>query len=622
MNFISIFVDVSEILKYAKIILFKIWIYPMDIQTELTKSRAFAGVTTEAIADLIHAAKEVHLQKEQILFHQGDVADSFYVVLVGRVLAILEHEGQSRIVTDILPGEIIGEVTLLSSKTRTMTVTAVLPTTMLKISKKTMIKFCLKNPQVLINILNILAERSTQTLKLLSLTNVNHYVALIKLGEHQRYADFFSTLKAELSLHSTNSVVIKTPTAETATIANYPDFLQHLTYQVSKKQEIFQELDLNQHFFSQCFIENATHEVIFVLADADTKTLLEYNQIANITQLKSHVRRSLVLIHNANVKLPKNTARWLQAGKFTTHYHVRLSNRADLERLARFLLGCANGLVISGGAARSIIGMGTVKALLERNIPIDALGGTSMGAVLTAFLLFSKNYSDYLKNCERIIGAIKNWNTFWAITWPLVSIYSGAKGTQEIKKICGDLRIEDQWLPYYAITCNYSDSTESVQRQGLLWQILRATTALPGLVPPCVIDDKVHVDGGLTNNFPTDIMRDIVGPHGLIIGVNSFTPVDVPKKYKFPPVMPLGDALLTKLGWRNKDYVYPGILDLLMKTFFISSIQRQYENREYTDILIQPDLRKYRFSDFVYYQELLDLGYQETLRVFDEKLKH
>jgi predicted acylesterase/phospholipase RssA/CRP-like cAMP-binding protein len=590
----------------------------MDILTELTKSRLFNGIAIETIAKLIHTGKEVHLENEEVLFHQGDIADSFYIVLSGRLLAILESGGKSQVVTDIFAGDVIGEVTLLSSNTRSMTITAAMPSKLLKISKKTMIRFCFKYPRMPMNIVNILAERSTQTLKLLSTAKQNRYISLIKLGDAVKYTDFFASLIDKLS-QSNRTTVTKRPSTETEAIINYPSFLNYLAYQLGhNKEELFHELDLNQSFFSRCFTENATHEIIFVPAHADVKILSEYGRVGNIFKRKKHMRRSLVLLYENNDAKPKYTNRWLKAGDFTSHYHIRLNNQADLDRLVRFLLGRANGLVISGGAARSLIGVGGIKAILEKNIPIDAVGGTSMGAVITALFAMSDDYASFEQRCKQIVNSLKFWNKIRSFTWPLVSIYNGTQGTREIQKICGDLHIEDLWYPYFSVSCNYSDLIETVHDRGLLWEAARATSALPGLVPPCVIDGRLHGDGGLTNNFPTDIMRDIVGENGLIIGINSSTSADVAKAYKFPPEMPFFEALFTALGWRHRDYVYPSIMDILMKALFMAAVQRTLANREFTDILIEPDLRKYFFSDFKPYQEILDIGYKDTIKMLDK----
>lgn len=593
----------------------------MDILAELTKSRLFNGISVDAIAALINTGEKVSLQNEHVLFHQGDVADSFYIVLSGRVLAVLESYASYQVVGDILAGDIVGEVTLLSSNTRSMTVTAVMPTELLKISKKTMIKFCFKHPRALMNIINILAERSTQTLKLLSAGKSNRYISLIKLGDARPYNDFFESLLAQL-IKLDNACIIKKPTLETNAIADYSNFLNYLAYQLGHQEELFHELDLNQSFFNRCFTSNATHEIIFVSAHANVNVLSDYRQLGDITKRKKHIRRSLVLLYEKNSDQPHDTRRWLNAGDFTSHYHVHINNPTDIERLARFLSGRANGLVISGGAARSISGAGAVKAILQRNIPIDAVGGTSMGAVITALLLFSDDYQTFEERFKHLIYSLKSWNKIWSLTWPLVSIYNGANGTRALQKIFGDRCIEDLWQPYYNISCNYSDLVETVHERGLLWQSIRASTALPGLVPPCVIDGRVHIDGGLTNNFPTDVMRHVVGPHGFIIGVNSFSSKDIPKEYKFPPDLPFFDALLTALGWRNKDYIYPSITDILMKALFISSIQRQVANKQFVNILIQPDLRKYHFSDFKLYDEIFDRGYQQAVKMLDTYFQH
>ena len=80
-----------------------------NILKELIKTQVFKGIPAPAIEQLIQTGEKISIAKEQMLFHQGDPADSFYIVLLGKLLAILESDNKPQIITDIVAGDVIGE---------------------------------------------------------------------------------------------------------------------------------------------------------------------------------------------------------------------------------------------------------------------------------------------------------------------------------------------------------------------------------------------------------------------------------------------------------------------------------------------------------------------------------
>src|SRR5258708_5896174 len=95
-------------------------------------------------------------------------------------------------------------------------------------------------------------------------------------------------------------------------------------------------------------------------------------------------KRTLVLLQPADRDVFPGTARWLDAWPVDEHFHVRHGLSADVERVARILTGNAVCLVFGGGASRGYAHIGVLRAFEELGIPIDAVGGTSMGAAVAA----------------------------------------------------------------------------------------------------------------------------------------------------------------------------------------------------------------------------------------------
>ena len=95
-------------------------------------------------------------------------------------------------------------------------------------------------------------------------------------------------------------------------------------------------------------------------------------------------RLHLVVHHPVGTASPVISNAWHEGRSFERIYPVRSQKREDFERLARFLTGTAVGVVLGGGGARGFAHVGVLRALKERNIPVDLIGGNSMGALIGA----------------------------------------------------------------------------------------------------------------------------------------------------------------------------------------------------------------------------------------------
>ena len=92
------------------------------------------------------------------------------------------------------------------------------------------------------------------------------------------------------------------------------------------------------------------------------------------------MRWSLVLVHPHDTERPFGTSRWLDQCDADSVFHVRTGHQGDMARLVRILSGRAVGLVLGGGGARGFAHLGVLRALEELGIPVDMIGGTSIGA--------------------------------------------------------------------------------------------------------------------------------------------------------------------------------------------------------------------------------------------------
>ncbi len=313
-----------------------------------------------------------------------------------------------------------------------------------------------------------------------------------------------------------------------------------------------------------------------------------------------NARAELVLLHDERIE-PGAAARWCRQLPGVAHHHVR--GTADVERVARLLTGKAVGLVLSGGGARGFAHIGVVRALREAGVTIDLVGGTSMGAIMGAGVAAGWTTEEMVERFHRTFVATNPLNDY---TLPIVSLVAGRKVSRLLRQEFGDAAIEDLPLPFYAVSANLTTGLGSVHRAGDLWRWLRASVAIPGVLPPVFHRGEVHVDGGAINNMPVDVMRTL--HRGVVIGVDvgsdtTFTSdiqdVDLPPLWKL-------------LGWFRRHKQRPTILQILFRAGMVNSDAATQAGRRLTDLLLQPPLADVDLLNWHAFERAIEAGYRHA----------
>ena len=141
-----------------------------------------------------------------------------------------------------------------------------------------------------------------------------------------------------------------------------------------------------------------------------------------------------------------------------------------------------------------------------------------------------------------------------------------------------------------------------MHKEGLLWRALRASAAIPGVVPPMVAGGELFVDGGIMNNFPTQLMSSLL--RGPVVGV------EVATDYKLEAQV--DDIEQKSLLWllRRGRKETPNIVRILMRSVTINGDLERAANRVAADVLIQPQLGSIDFLSFREFDRAVELGYQ------------
>jgi NTE family protein len=287
-------------------------------------------------------------------------------------------------------------------------------------------------------------------------------------------------------------------------------------------------------------------------------------------------------------------------GETNRVHHLRQGDDRDLARLGRRLTGTSVGLVISGGGARAFAALGAVRAFRQRGIQIDAVGGSSIGALMSALIATDEPVDELIQHARRVLQRA-DWGKDFTV--PLLSLLSIRKAVPAIEELFGDLDLADTPVPCFVTTVDFSDCRTVVHDSGSASRWVRASASPPGLWPPVIGDDgHVHVDGGVLDNLPVEEMRS----RGLdaVIAIN----VSVAPPFAMPPGTVEARSGLNVLRRRRRGEHYPMVTDLLFRMGIVGSLPAQQRSGLLADLLIRPDVAHHGLADYAAVDSIVAAG--------------
>lgn len=588
-----------------------------DLLTILRTSKIFSSLPPRVCRKIAPKFEKIELQQDEILYYQGDIADSIEIVLSGKLVALLTTmTGETNIVGEIEPGETVGELGALSNQPRTTTVKAVKDSVVFKLPAEVFIELCHEYPAVLFAIINPILTRSHKIIQLFSTEKFKKHVAIIPANADVSLTEFSQKIIEEFSGHG-HLIILSDYEENTFDSAEkIQAHLEEIKLKNPKKvkQKILYILKSNETPLAKSCFERI--DMLYVIANHDSPVLLNNFAIEklNLSKIKNKIKPELILLHPDETRLPRNTSYWLQLTEFRLHHHVRINRSKDLHRLMRFIRNKAVGLVLSGGGTRGWGHIGAIKALLEAGIPIDAIGGTSVGAIIAASYALTESNEKTLAQFIDIIEGSRDSVTWRSITWPAISIFNGKGLTTGLNTVFNDIRIENLWLNFYCISTNLAKNIEAIHTHGLLWEKIRASVSIPGVIPPMLLNGELHFDGGLLNNLPIDVMRKIVGHRGNVIGIELGGSIKDEHKYDFPPILTFWQTLFAKLG-RKHIYKFPRFIDTFLKSMLVGSSLKSQQNILASNLIVTLDLSRFPMlhSSKKLENKIIDIGFETTI---------
>uniref|UniRef100_A0A8V5GVX0 lysophospholipase n=1 Tax=Melopsittacus undulatus TaxID=13146 RepID=A0A8V5GVX0_MELUD len=577
----------------------------------------------------------IAVEAGRALYRQGDKSDCTYMVLNGRLRSVIQKgSGKKELVGEYGRADLIGVVEALTRQPRATTVHAVRDSELAKLPEGTLNNIKRRYPQV-----PGTGDTKVASPGLVDTTRAAHGRCSPPYGPVRVGSGLGMASSSEpINPTSNLSTVAVLPVCDRVPAVAFSLELKHaldaigptllLTSDVLRINLGYLALDSIQEYRLSGWLaqQEDSHRIVLYLTDstltswtvrcirqADCILIVgmgdQEPMVGKLEQTLENTAvralKQLVLLHREGGPSPSRTVEWLNMRSWCSgHLHIRCPKHiftrrnparlqetyeklykkkadihSDFSRLARVLTGNTIALVLGGGGARGCSHIGVIKAMEESGIPIDMVGGTSIGAFIGA-LYAEERCADSTRQRARDWAQCMNsvFATVLDLTYPITSMFSGSAFNNSIHKVFQDKQIEDLWLPYFNVT---TDITASAMR--------------------------VHTDA--------DIARSMGAKTVVAIDVGSQDETDL---CNYGDTLSGWWLLWKRLNPWAKKVKVPDMAEIQSRLAYVSCV-RQLEvvkSSSYCQY-IRPPIDAFKTMDFGKFDEIYEVGYHHGKVVFD-----
>uniref|UniRef100_A0A0K2T720 Neuropathy target esterase sws n=1 Tax=Lepeophtheirus salmonis TaxID=72036 RepID=A0A0K2T720_LEPSM len=605
------------------------------------------------------ALEWINIDSGKVIYRQGDKTDCTYIVLSGRLRSFINAGIKKQMLNEYSRGDMVGLVDVVTSDNRYQTVMAVRDSELCKVPGQLLHLLKIRYPVVVSKLISLLGKRLIgtwnmgpgRTIGTKSALNEGSQFTTVALfsGSHSvPLTAFASELTHALTIVGSvihiSSCTIYDRFGPTAMDSNHEFRLTSwLGQQEDRYDVVVYQSDNDMSEWTLRCLRQA--DVIFNLVIASGPTDVTQRE-KDLEFVAKRVRKELVLIHDETITCPKGTRFWLRKRPWiSSHFHLqvpkrfltkrnekrviefykrRMNNNApninsDFSRLARHITGSSVGIVLGGGGARGAAHIGMLKSIQEAGIPIDKVGGVSIGAFIGGLWCSSRDISSVAQKARTYFHrlATRFLLPLLDITYPYTSILSGSYFNYTLMETFDeDLYIEDLWLPFFCVTTDITCSQERVHTKGIFWKYCRASMSYAWLLPPICDPEDGHLlmDGCYVNNVPGDIMARQQCKYILAIDVAT---LDDRNLYNYGDSLSGWWVLWKKINPFSRSVKIPDQSEIQLRLAFCSHYKNLEElksnpNYEY----IQPPVDRYLPGNFNMFDDILEVGYHHGKTYF------
>ena len=532
-------------------------------------NKLFGLLDADVLAVIKDLIEWVPVRAGTRLFSEGDEADAAYLVVTGRLRAFRTGEGGVEIdVGEIGRSEMTGEMALLEGTPRSATVYAVRDSQLVRFSRAAFNAILERYPSAGLLVARTVLRRTSKASK----EALPQHLSVVVVGgrgdvDVETFGRELTAALGHDARYVTSAMIDEELGVPGISQVGDGDVgVVRLAYWLEELQErhpfLVYGIDDDWTMWSRRALRWSDHVVVVADATADPTPNEVERDLWRLVELQKHPMVSLALVHPEDTVLPSGTPRWLEHRPLTSHHHLRRDDTASMERLGRLLAGRGTSLVLGGGGARGFAHLGVLVVLEELGVPVDMVGGTSVGSIMAIGPAMGWSAEQTRQT------ATEQFRKIFDYTLPSVSVLKGERIAAKLRHAVGDVDITDLWIPYFCVSTNLTTAGARYHDRGRLADAVRASVAIPGLLPPVPFDGELFVDGGILDNVPVDEMRRR-NPFGRVLAVDV-SPVEGPVSET--------DYGLSMSGFRavldrRKGSGPPGMLSTLVRSSLIASVR-------------------------------------------------
>ncbi|MCZ8156245.1 MAG: patatin-like phospholipase family protein [Leptospira sp.] len=596
----------------------------------ITVKDLFKNLPHAVIREMMDCTVREYYPSGKVVFADGDTGMDLYIIAQGRLRYEKTDSDGKTSLGEFQRLDIIGELSLFTGEPRSATVVAIRDSELIRVPRELALNILTNHPQALLQVTRIIAERLAKARKRdESVKRHSLSFCLLPTTKHLTFENLIQAIELvansygrciiirESEFHRLFPSLKETPDPEMEYhIRNWIHDLES-NYNILIYIGSYEDSDWSRRAIRQ------SDRVIFV-QDATEEPQVSPVELSLNQKYSLRIKTDLILIQPSIHSLPQNTKKYLDGRTFQRHYHIHISSSETVHRFVRGILGKSVGLALGGGGAKGFAHLGVIRSIEENDLPIDMVSGTSAGSIFAA--LVSMGY-DSIKSRVQAKRFWVDKDLLNEYTIPVLSLVSGRKYTEAIREFFGSIKIEDLWIPYFAVSTDLSHSESHIHDSGELWKAIRASTSLPGIVPPFIEDNIVYVDGGVMDNVPGLVLKERGA--GVVISVDVFGDIypdqdkDLASYFdpKRPgvldhPIVQLSNLINFTNLLRPK---FPPIGDIIIRSILVSSRERIRQTQKSSDLFLQIPTDNFGVLEWLSYEKLIELGYlcsKEKLQAF------
>ncbi len=564
--------------------------------------------TSQELVEVSRSLRVRDVPGGEVLCQQGGTDTTAWIVVAGR-LSIRRDDGDGVVeVSRVGRGQIVGERALVTGEPRDATVVAVRDTVLAEVDEDDFHTLLVEHPEVARELMRQVIMRrdavvgawrhEVSTLAVVSASDA--------MSTDELARAFADTLDAHAVVQRLTAGRVDAELAtDGASNASDGTTARRLASYLHEQEAAVELLLLEMAGDGSAWDTRAGRvaDRIVVLLHAAAPEQERARVRAVVASAPAGVEVVALLHHAPDTVRPNGTAALIADLGVHDALHLRDERAEDLQRAARLTAGRGVALVLGGGGAKGYAHIGVQQALHELGVPVDLIVGASMGALLGAGMATGLDHDTLPATAARLASGGMDY------TLPVTSLLKGEASARAFETEFGAWEFEDLWTPYRCVSTNLTRSHVVVHDSGPLVPPLRATSAIPGVLPPVPMGEDLLVDGGVLNNVPVDVATADGRCATLIV-------VDVA-----PPMGPGAseDYGLSVSGWsalrasvRKGRSQYPGIAAVLMRSMIVGSMvhRRQTLGDAEVALLLELHVRGVSLLDLEVVEPVVALGHE------------